>query len=56
MKEEQPQEMGMIRWISLFSGSSAGKVVIGEEVDGICMFSFHFLLVFRKQVDQFIFS
>lgn len=47
MKEGQPQETGMFRWISLFSGSNAGKVVSGEEVDGIRMFSFHSLLVWK---------
>ena len=40
----------MFRWISLFSGSSAGKVVNGEEVDGIRMFSFHFLLVLESKL------
>ena len=47
MKDSQPQETGVFRLISLLSGSSAGKVVSGEEVDGIRTFSFHFLLAWK---------
>lgn len=53
IKEKQPQETGVLKWISVLSGSGESKVVSGEGVDEIRMFSFFFFLWFGKQVDWF---